>query len=813
VFLVLLALAFHVSAPALAQDDTPAVPLPGNVEDSPPSPETPQADLTGSAIALATSTEVLADRAEERIGDETIPTPALESLREELVAHREKLQQMEAQLAPAVNDLKARLSALGDPPADGTAEAVEVASLRASLTAQLAAAQAPVLVVQESIQRSSALITEIDRIIRGRFSSMLFSHGPSPLRPAIWIEAADEIAADAARSVARLRAVLNDPADRATLVRRLPLNILLVLAGLAITFSLRWRINDWIEGRLAKATRLTSVAWIVALRNVNRLVVPAVGAGLLFAALEPQGLLGRTEARSFFALPNYIFVLIGASWLAGSLFAPRAAAHRILPIDNAEARSGARLIMWIGAILALAFLLSDVSEWWELSPSTLTVLWFPIILVGAALLWRAARQIRRLAQSIESHSASEHGETTGAGVGVRLLRLSVPILQLFAILAPIHAVLGYIAAAGFLVFPTLVTLGLAGAALVVFDLLNKTIISLVTRDSVAHNETDGGLIPILVGTLVILGMLPLLALIWGARTADLRDAWAFLRDGVTVGGIPISFEVVVVFVFAFGLVYAGTRVLQSVLKSTVLPRTRLDAGARNALHSGVGYVGFALAAIVGVSAAGLDLSSLAIVAGALSVGIGFGLQTIVSNFVSGIILLIERPIKEGDWIEVAGFSGYVRGIRVRSTEIETFDRASVIVPNSDLIAGTVLNRTHAGISGRLIVPVGVSYDSDPREVERILIEIAEEHPVVLADPPPAVIFMGFGADCLNFEIRCRLRDVNFLLSAHSDMNFEIVDRFRAAGINIPFPQRDLRIKDLDRLVAALERRLTGDEPA
>ena len=202
-------------------------------------------------------------------------------------------------------------------------------------------------------------------------------------------------------------------------------------------------------------------------------------------------------------------------------------------------------------------------------------------------------------------------------------------------------------------------------------------------------------------------------MIWGARPTDIADFWTRMREGVTLGGIRLSATTIVTLIVVFAL-GAGVRgCCRRCCATTVLPRTRLDAGGRNAVLAGVGYIGMAIAGLVAVAAAGLDLSSLAIVAGALSVGIGFGLQTIVSNFVSGIILLVERPVKEGDWIEVGGFSGYVKGINVRSTEIETFDRASVILPNSDLIAGTVLNRTHVGMSGRLQVPVSVAYDTDP----------------------------------------------------------------------------------------------------
>jgi small-conductance mechanosensitive channel len=281
---------------------------------------------------------------------------------------------------------------------------------------------------------------------------------------------------------------------------------------------------------------------------------------------------------------------------------------------------------------------------------------------------------------------------------------------------------------------------------------------------------------------------------WGFQFGDIQ-AWSYkLATGLTIGSVTISFTGILTGLVVFAVCYFLTRWFQGWLDGSVMARGRVDTGVRNSIRLAVGYAGVAIALLVGISAAGIDLSNLALVAGGLSLGVGFGLQNVVSNFVSGLILLAERPFKVGDWVVTGEVSGTVKKISVRATEIETFQRQSMIVPNSTLINGVVGNWTHRNKLGRVEMPVRVGYRSDARKVHQILTEIAAAHPLVLKNPEPFVLFAGFGDSALNFEIRVFLADLANGLGVQNDIRFSILEAFQREGIEIPFPQRDLHMK-------------------
>jgi small-conductance mechanosensitive channel len=292
--------------------------------------------------------------------------------------------------------------------------------------------------------------------------------------------------------------------------------------------------------------------------------------------------------------------------------------------------------------------------------------------------------------------------------------------------------------------------------------------------------------------LVAAGIVALL-LFWGVQVSDIANTAYKLFYGISVGNFTFSLLDVSISLGVFVLLFVAVRLFQNFLSKRVLAQTVLDVGVRDALTTSIGYAGIIVAAFIAISTLGVQLSQLALIFGALSVGIGFGLQHVVNNFISGLILLIYRPIKSGDWIVVGPHQGYVKKINVVATELQTFDNADVIIPNSQLVTSEVLNWTHKSTVARVIISVGVAYDSDPRRVRDLLLHCAEARKEVLRSPAPAVVFRDFGESALIFELRFFIRQADYMLLTASDLRFDITDAFREAGIVIPFPQRDIHI--------------------
>jgi len=293
------------------------------------------------------------------------------------------------------------------------------------------------------------------------------------------------------------------------------------------------------------------------------------------------------------------------------------------------------------------------------------------------------------------------------------------------------------------------------------------------------------------------GFLLVLLKIWGMSETGFAYIMRMLNQGIVVGQFEIVPIKLLWGVLALVLLIGATGWLKHRLGERWLTRTRMERGARDAVVTISGYVGIAIAIIVGLSVAGVQFTNIALIAGALSVGIGFGLQNIFNNFVSGLILLFERPVKTDDWIVVGQTEGLVKRIRIRSTEIKTFDNADVIVPNSELIQAQVTNWMLRDPFGRVIVQVRVAYGTDPEEVRDLLERIGRDHPRVITDavlaPPPEALFRRFGDYGMEFELRVFIRDIDYFLVVQSDLYFAIEREFRAQGIVIPYPRQDIAI--------------------
>ncbi len=747
--------------------------------------------------------DATATRAEDVLQTNQASTAAMEALRADLVAQRTAIVALESETNASLASLRAELDALGPAPEEGTSEPPEIAARRDQLTQEIAVRSVPLLAAQAAYTRTDGLITEINGILRQRFTDRLVELGPTPVNPVIWLPAVEDIGDFGKRVYGEVVTAVTSESGKTNLKQKAPLALFLAGLGLWLLLGFRRSFGRLVDKALAYAGN--GALWQSALSNLAGLLMPAAGAAALIFAVRASDLFGIAGSAVVAVLPQVAVALIAGPWLGRSLFH---ASGTDGEGGSQTARSGYRTGWTLGLVYAAETVLLAAAAQADFSRETQAVLQFPLVVFAALAFYRLSRLIRH--GSHVDHAAEAADGAEGASVG-GLVSFVARLLFVVALAAPVLAAIGYFAAAQFLVFPTIETLAFVGALLVVFDLVRAFLDHWIGASDNELRRDQVRLVPVFFGFLLTLGALPVLALIWGASVNDLREIWGWLNDGVAIGNSRFSLTDLLVFVLVFGIGYTLTRIVQRTIKNTVLPRTKIDIGGRSAILTGIGYVGVFLSAVAAISATGLDLSSLAIVAGALSVGIGFGLQTIVSNFVSGIILLIERPIKEGDWIVAGGFEGVVRKISVRATLVDTFDRTAVIIPNSELIAGAVQNWTAPDVTGRIKIPIGVAYGTDPEKVKDILLEIGKGHPLVMSYPAPKVMFLNFGASSLDFELRVFLRDINSSMSARSDINFAIASRFAEEGIEIPFAQSDITLRNVDEIAEAMNKVLHGPE--
>ena len=725
----------------------------------------------------------LAERAETRFADLATPSSSIETLRAALAAWRERIQADQGTPSTRVTTLREQITALGAPPADGASEPDETRLRREELNAQLQEALAPGVAAEVAYRRADALIREADRILRSRDASDLLRRDPAPIDPTTWPAAVSGLQRFAGDLLREEHTAWDNPARRGALLNAAPLLIFALICAII----LMWPGRFWIERLIGRIQDRLPQGWWGLLElpiSLAQVALPLLALALMTTAVAETGFFGPLAA----AITTTGIMSAGVNmavtlWIAGLIF-PRDDRMEPLLQLSGSARIEGRFHLTIYALaIALQSLLTPAFTTAAYGQAP-TIITFPVTVLSAVLLFRLAQLLRRAA----ANQAGER-EDAGTGFAVRLMNIVARVAMLIAIIAPCIGAAGYLGLASYLVHAAMQTLGLFA---IVALLQRLAFDAYVLVSAKSRDDAEDDLLPVLVAFALVLAAIPAMLLIWGMRSADLWEYWAAFRDGFMIGETRFKPSDLLAFAIIFGLGYGLTKLVQNALRGVVLPRTRLDTGARNAIVSGMGYVGIVLAALAAISATGLDLSNLALVASALSVGIGFGLQTIVQNFVSGIILLIERPVAEGDWIEVGNVQGIVKRISVRSTRVETFDRNSVIVPNASLISGQVTNYTAFNMSGRLIVPVTLGYGVDTRKVSAILQEIAEAQPMVILNPPPAVVFAGYGSGLLNFEIRAILRDVNAGTGVRSEINHQIMERFAAEGIDLPATTREVR---------------------
>ncbi len=748
---------------------------------------TPHFSFSNSEVAQSDLSyenwESTVSRAESVLSAGRASEKSLEILRDEIRNWRSIFKTSSDINSDRISLIQTQFNALPLAPDDGSEDPLKVR--RNELKDLLNELKTPGLRANDAFIQADTLISELDSLLRARQTDALLTSVESPLRPSIWTQAVSESFNALFAPIREFRLIEISDAQK-TNFKTQAVNTFALVFGAVASWFVGLKLTNSVESIANKTTvKRLGVARLPI--SLLELLFKFIAILLIVRALHLSGLIGLKGSLFLDQLPYFSALFLFALWLPKQLFSGDVGFLSSLNLNKKVTTSsnfaGAAIVLILFDLSATGLAQTSITQ------DTYSFAVLLITISASLILWRVCESIKDIESLLAQKQLDD--EQFRISFARRLPNLIHRFLILSLFLAPILVAVGYVNAGQELTRSAILSLGLIIAVIIIQDYVVDFYLMVLGEEEDNRDQ----LIPILLSFVLLLVSLPFFAVIWGVRQQELLEIWSNFQSGFELGTIKLSPGLILGFLIIFTIGYMVTRFVQSALQSTVLPRTSMDSGAQTAIISGVGYVGIFLSAIIAFSTTGLDLSSLAIVAGALSVGIGFGLQNIVSNFVSGIILLIERPVSVGDWIEVSGKMGYVRDISVRSTRIETFDRSDVIIPNADLVSGVVTNYTRGNTVGRLIIPVGVAYGSDTKTVESILKEIAEAHPKILQDPGPSVVFQGFGSDSLDFEIRAILGDVNWMLSIKSEINHQIAERFAKEGIEIPFAQRDIWIKN------------------
>jgi small-conductance mechanosensitive channel len=698
--------------------------------------------------------------------------------------------------APGAKVMIARVSAEAKPaapilvaPADGASVAA------ASFNAEWAEQKKLYDEVDATLKRARALSIETRQIgltIRARqralFARTLFLRTTGMFSPQLWSAALHELPYDAtvfrmlvAEHVAAVSARLRDGDLAGFLAIAL---IALLLAAPATLLARRVSARDAEAPAPDKFQRAAAALWsTIATAAIPIAVVSAIAlAGDLFDIADP--VLDPLSRRLAEAVT---FVAVSCA-LARGLLAPGLTQWRLIGLGDRLAKRLVILATLVGAVAAATRVLEQIAEFVQAG--------LPVV-----ILTRGAGALVIAVVFLGAVLFSRHDKEDDGIVGGRDWSYALRLLawaQIAVIIGALGA--GYVAFANFIVLQ-IAWLAAVGAGLYLLLSFVETGFERTFQPQTplghalvsgfgARRDSLGQFAVLLTGvaTLVLYAFALFVVLVpYGFHSNDFFGNLRSAYSGFKIGEVSVSPAGMASALALFALTYGAMRALRRWLDQRYLPLTRLDSGLRHSISASLGYAGFIFAASVGLAELGLGLERLAIVAGALSVGIGFGLQSIVNNFVSGLILLWERAIRVGDWVVLGDEQGYVKRINVRSTEIETFDRATMVVPNSNLVSGVVKNWLRNDRVGRIKIALAPHSGVDPEEVRALLLEAAKAQDGVLRIPAPQVMFLSMEQTAFRFELWCFVEDVEQATRVKSDLHFDIHRRLSESGLRIAAP--------------------------